>query len=370
MSTLIVYRDTILPKSEIEFMRRQYIGFETLQPVWVGRRVESWLDRDAFRLGPVFGGLGGTAFKLFGAIPDLHGLRALGAVCVHAQFGRGGAFALPLAKRLGLPLVVTFHGGDAYKRAHYRRFPIPALFRLRMKPLMEYASAFVCVSPGVRDRLVSRGFPAEKTTVLPIGTDRLLVAPRQDQGAGVFFVGRFVEMKGLPVLIEAIRLLRARGCRERFVLIGDGPERGAVERSLAGVEGVELRGWQTPAQVRQALSAARALCLPSVTARSGEAEGLPSVAAEAMSLGVPIIASTEAGVETLVEDGVTGLVFPSRDAGALAGRIEALLAAPDVAIALGDHARHVVERDFDAARQSRLLETLLLNVVAARSAAI
>jgi glycosyltransferase involved in cell wall biosynthesis len=364
MPAVIVYRDTILPKSELEFMRRQYLGFETLRPVWVGRCVEPWLDSGVFPLGPVFGGLRGAAFKLFGAVPELSRLRALAAVCVHAQFGRGGALALPLAKRLGLPLVVTFHGGDVYKRAHYRRFPVPALFRLRMEGLEDYASAFVCVSSGVRDRLLAHGFPADKAVVLPIGTDRLVADPRGGPGTGILFVGRFVEMKGLPVLIAAIHRLRAQGCQERFVLIGDGPERGAVERALDGVENVELRGWQTPGQVRQALLSARALCLPSVTARSGEAEGLPSVAVEAMGLGVPIIGSTEAGVVDLVRDGVSGLMFPSRDVGILAACIERLLAEPDLAIALGSEACRVVARDFDARRQSRRLEALLLAAAA------
>jgi len=362
MPTVIVYRDTLLPKSEIEFMRRQYVAFEALQPVWIGRRVEPWLDRGIFRVGPVFDGLGGAAFKLAGVVPDLAAVRALGAVCVHAQFGRGGALALPLARRLGLPLVVTFHGGDVHKRSHYRRFPVPALFRLRMRGLMDYAAAFVCVSPGVRDQLLARGFPADKAVVLPIGIDQVPAAPREGAGSGVLFVGRFVEMKGLPVLIEAIRLLRGQGCRERFILIGDGPERAAVERALAGIESVELRGWQTAAEVRAAVLAARAVCLPSVRARSGEAEGLPSVAVEAMGCGVAVIASTDAGVDSLLTDGVSGLMFPSRDAAALATRIAQLLAAPELAAALGAEAHRVVARDYDATRQSQRLQALLLDV--------
>jgi glycosyltransferase involved in cell wall biosynthesis len=370
MAAIIVYRDTILPRSETEFMRRQYLAFETLKPIWIGRHVEPCVDSELFQVGAVFGGLRGVLFKLFGAVPNLPALRALGAVCVHAQFGRGGALALPLAERLGLPLVVTFHGGDVHKDAHYRRFPVPALFRLRMERLKRYSAAFVCVSAGVRDRLIKRGFPAEKAVVLPIGTDRVSAAPRSDPGAGILFVGRFVEMKGLLVLADAIHLLRAQGCTERFTLIGDGPMRGEVERKLAGVENVELRGWQSAEAVREAMVAARMLCLPSVTARSGEAEGLPSVAVEAMGLGVPIVASTEAGVEGLVSHVTSGLVFPSRDAAALAACIARLSSDPDMAISLGNAARRVVADEFDAWRQSRRLEALLLAVAQGASARI
>jgi len=355
MSRVLVYRDVLLPKSELGFMRRQYIGFQTLQPLWIGRSVEPWLDQAVFPIGATFTGWRGLAFKQLGLTPDL---RHLGGVVVHAQFGRGGALALPLAERLGLPLVVTFHGGDVTKDSHYR--PL-ALFRLRLRRLAEYASAFVCVSEGVRTRLIERGLPGEKAMVLPIGTDLPDTPPRAGPGEDILFIGRFVEMKGLPVLIEAVRRLRAQGRMERLVIIGDGPDRPAVTQALAGLANVDLRGWQTADQVRAALRQARTLVLPSITARSGEAEGLPSVATEAMSEGVPVIASSEAGTAGLIIDGENGLVFPSRDSAALADRLLQLLDNPRRAMTLGRTARDVVADTFNAANQSRRLEALLLS---------
>jgi glycosyltransferase involved in cell wall biosynthesis len=364
MRTVLVYRDDILPRSEIAFMRRQYLAFSELHPLWVGRRVRPWIEPAAFPPVAVLDGWAGLRFKLAGAVPApvLAELRALAPVCVHAQFGRGGALALPLAERLGVPLAVTFHGGDVYKAAHYRLVP-PALFRLRMARLRAYAALFVCVSAAVRRRLLERGFPAERAEVIHIGTDRIDPAPRDTPGEGVLFAGRFVEMKGIDVLADAIRLLRARGSAERFVLIGDGAERPRIARLLAGVGGVELRGWQGPDDVRSAMRAARLVVVPSVVARSGEAEGLPSVAVEAMGIGTPVVASTDAGLEGVVQDGVTGLVFRSRDAAALADAIAALSSAPDRAMALGEAARRLAEQEFDATRQSRRLEAALARMV-------
>jgi glycosyltransferase involved in cell wall biosynthesis len=356
MSRVLVYRDVLLPKSELGFMRRQYLGFQTLQPLWIGRRVEPWLDQTVFPVGATFTGLRGLAFKQLGWAGDLS---RLGGVVVHAQFGRGGALALPLAERLGLPLVVTFHGGDVTKDSHYR--PL-ALFRLRLRRLADYASAFVCVSEGVRARLIERGLPGDKAVVLPIGTDLPDAPPRQGPGEDILFIGRFVEMKGLPVLIEAVRRLRAQGRTERVVIIGDGPDRDSVTQAVMGLANVELRGWQNADQVRVALRQARVLVLPSVTARSGEAEGLPSVATEAMSEGVPVIASSEAGTAGLIIDGVNGLVFPSRDLQALADGLLRLLATPSLAESLGHESRKTVAASFNAATQSRKLEQLLLSV--------
>lgn len=356
---MIVYRDRILPRSERAFMRRQYVGFQTLRPAWVGRHIEPDLDRSQFPLGAVFDGWNGALFKEFGAVPHIDRLRALGAVCVHAQFGRGGALALPLARAMGLPLCVTFHGGE-FKAAHYRHFP-PALFRRRLKALQHYGALFVCVSPGVRARLLARGFASERTVMLPIGADLGEERPAGEAGSGIYFVGRFVEMKGASLLIEAVRRLRSGGYAEPVHLIGDGPARAGVERQAFGLENVRFYGWQSETEVQRALRTARMLCIPSIEARSGEREGLPSIAVEAMAAGAPVIASSEAGTDGLVEDGVCGRIFASRDVGALAGAIRELLDDPVRRRAYAQAGRRVVCSNFDAVKQSQRLEALLLH---------
>ena len=87
---------------------------------------------------------------------------------------------------------------------------------------------------------------------------------------------------------------------------------------------------------------------------------LPSVAVEAMRQAIPVIASTDAGTVGLISAGKNGLIFPSRDASALAASIATMLANPDTALALGAAARATVTARFDAAHQSRALEQILL----------
>jgi glycosyltransferase involved in cell wall biosynthesis len=364
MRPVIVYRDHILPRSEVAFMQRQYLGFDRLEPVWIGRRVTADYVPGSLALGPIFTGARGALFKALGMVPDLAGLRALNVACVHAQFGRGGALALPLAKALGVPLAVTFHGGDAHKSAHWSRF---SLQRQRMRGMIEYASAFVCVSEGVRLKLVERGVPPSKLLVHPIGVEIPPLRPRANAGEGLLFIGRFVEMKGLPVLIDAVKLLRARGNQANLVVIGDGPDRPSIEAALAGVTNVELRGWQTQEHISDAITAARVVVIPSVIARSGETEGLPSVAMEAMRMATPVVASSDASTLGLIRPGENGLVVPSRQPAALADAIEHLLTDPDTAMALGAAGRLTVEQDFNAEIQSRGLQDLLLNAAQPRS---
>ncbi|GAA3680917.1 MULTISPECIES: glycosyltransferase [Acetobacter] len=363
MKTCLVYRDRLLPASEHAFMRRQYMAFSQLQPYWVGCHRDNPPADMATTLriigeGHVSGGLRRLAFRQLGwgagrAVADL------APVVVHAQFGRGGALALPIARQLGLPLVVTFHGGDAFKDRHYAsRFP-PPIFQRRWQSLLDYSAMFVCVSDGVRDRLLERGVPARKLEVLHIGTED--VPPVRGPFDRLVFAGRFVEKKGLPVLLDALRILAGQGLTPPVVLAGDGPMRAAMEQYAAGLEHVCFAGWLSAGQLRQQLEHAVALVVPSVRATGGDREGLPSVAAEAMMYGVPVVASSEAGLEATLLDG-GGLVVPAGDAQALAQALAHVLQA-GVRTGMGQAARMVAREQLRASVQSARLEQRLLSVL-------
>src|SRR5712692_5176833 len=229
--TLLVYRHRLAPLSEVGFLRRFYIGFEHLAPVWLGCHIDagaSMLTGDPLRLGRagLLGALDRTLFRHCGILPPKPDLPALRPRLLHAHFGRGGALALPIARALGIPLVVTFLGADATKETHYRRRLVPQIYGRRLAALQRGTALFVCVSEFVRDRLLARGFPPDKLEVIHQGVE--LDAAEAVEPAGdpyVLFVGRFVEKKGVSDLIAAMRILESR---VRLVLIGDGPLSGAL----------------------------------------------------------------------------------------------------------------------------------------------
>jgi colanic acid/amylovoran biosynthesis glycosyltransferase len=365
MPTVLVYRDVLLPASEMGFMRRQYVGFSRLRPLWVGRHLTPAAAGLAIhRLGgeAALGPLRRALFKEFGLVPDAEALRAHNPAVVHAQFGRGGALALPLARALNLPLVVTFHGGDAHKDKHYRSGFPPGVFARRLPALMAEAKAFICVSESVRDRLITRGFPEDKLRVLPIGTDIPPDAIPRQPGGPLLFVGRFVPKKGLSVLIEALHQLRAQDREPDAAIIGDGPLAPAIRRQAEGLARLRFLGWQTPEAVMALMRSAALLAVPSVMARGGDAEGLPSVAMEAMAAGLPVIASDQAGLGGVVIPGETGVIATAGDPAAWAAAIAMLMADPAERGRLGEAATRMMRCSFDAAIQSRKLEELLLDV--------
>lgn len=370
METLLVYRDRLLPKSELGFMRRQYLGFTRLHPLWVGCRTDPGLAEASIdyrllgRPGPL-GALDRALFKQLGVVPRVPPLAALRPALVHAQFGRGGALALPLAQRLGLKLAVTFHGGDAHKDKHYRQGLWRGIYARRLPALINYASLFICVSSSVRDRLLARGFPAAKLLVLPIGVELDTTPPEAAPLAPPYllFVGRFVEKKGILVLLDALRLLRAQGCTLPLVLVGDGPLLAEVRARAATLGPVVLPGWQSPAQVRAWMAGALCLLVPSIIGRGGDAEGLPSVAVEALGLARPVIGSTAAGLADLLTQDAGGLCVQAGDAAALAAAMAALIGDPARAVRLGAAGRERVAEHFVAERQSAQLESVLLTLL-------
>ena len=366
---LLVYRDRILPRSEAHFLRRQYVGFRRLAPIWIGCRTDAGLADlgvEAIMLGRrgAAGALDRLAFKQFGRIPPAPDLAALQPRLIHAHFGRGGALALPIARALGLPLVVTFHGGDATKDGPYRSRLFPTIFQRRCAALQREAALIVCVSEHIRAELLARNFPAAKLKVIRYGVEPEADGEMQQLADRPYllFVGRFVEKKGVAHLLEAMRALESESAAVDLILIGDGPIAEALKRQASGLKHARFLGWLPNDEVRRFMRGALALCVPSVAARSGDAEGLPNVVLEAMACAAPVIGSQAGGIAEAVEHGRTGFVVPQADPQAIAEPVRWLLRDPALRGRMGHAARDAATARFSAIAQSRLLEDALLAV--------
>lgn len=157
------------------------------------------------------------------------------------------------------------------------------------------------------------------------------------------FVGRLVPVKNLPCLVRALAMLEP-GQRPWIALAGDGPQRGRTEQ-LATDRGVAsdlcLLGERTDAA--HLMQTADFLVLPS------HFEGLSNALLEAMAAGCPVIASAVSGSLELIEDGRTGLLFPSDDAEALAAAMLRLTTQPSLRARLAQAARQNVEKNHSQA---------------------
>jgi len=373
-TTILVYRDRIGVPSEVPFLRRLYSGFDRLTPVWAG-----WYrERDADLIAAqklVLGQAGPTRpvqrflFKQFGRVPAGLDLAALRPRLIHAHFGRGGALALPIARRLGIPLAVTYHGGDATKETHYRRRLVPTIYQRRLPELLRHAALIHCVSDHIRDTLLERGFPGEKLRVIRYGIEPAGRGPSEPPPAHpyVLFAGRFVEKKGATHLLEAMRILASRGAAIELALIGDGPLAGDLRKQARPLAKANFLGWLPNEEVRRWMRGALAVCVPSVTAGTGDQEGLPNVVLEALAAGAPVIASRHGGITEVIEHGRSGLIVEPSDPRQLADAVASVLRDPALRRRIAEAGQKVAEERFSALAQSRALEDAFLSLIAPMS---
>jgi glycosyltransferase involved in cell wall biosynthesis len=373
MRTILVYRDTVGARSE-SFIQRQYRSFKTLTPLYVGTKRGPLAPPDSVILAApgIFGALGRFSFRQLAKVPPK--LARIMAdrkpELIHAQFGLGGALALPIVDKTGLPLVVTFHGGDATKNKHFARSgPVPTIFQRRRDTLAATAHTIFCVSHFVRDALIARGFPSEKLHTHYLGIDipdTVMLLPT-GRSKTVLFVGRLVEKKGVATLIDAVATARRTDPALELLVVGEGPLRKQLAQGAkaAGVK-AQFVGWLKAPEVAKMMRKAMLLAVPSQTAGGGDAEGLPTVIMEAMALGLPVVATRHAGIPEIVSDQVTGLLVPEADPAALAAALLAISRDPERAARLRAEAYADVRARFDAKRQSELLEQRLLEIIASR----
>ena len=183
------------------------------------------------------------------------------------------------------------------------------------------------------------------TTDFPAHAERRLGAV-----AGPFsilFVGRLVERKGVPHLIDALGQL-PRGVAAVLTVIGDGPERSRLEAQAAAAglaDRVRFAGRVSDAELSAAYAAANVVVLPAIADARSDTEGLGVVLLEAMTYGVPVIGSAIGGIPDIIIDGETGVLVPAGDTAALAAAITRLARDTGLAARLGAAGkRHVAAR--------------------------
>lgn len=339
-----VYRSPLFNASET-FVRAQTIGLTRYQPLLIGRE-----DK------------GNVPPELAGRVllrPSADRVRRFAPALVHAHFGTDGLRALPLAERLGVPLITSLRGYDVTRSS-------AALLRSGRSSWMRYAlgegrlqrrgTLFLAVSDALRRQAIGRGYPAERTITHYNGVDLTRFPAGPGGPDTILFVGRLVEKKGVETLLEAFAIVRRARPQASLAIIGDGPFRSRLHAMAA--EGVRFLGALGQDVVADWMRRSTLLAAPSVTARDGDAEGLPNVVVEAAASALPVVGSDHSGIPEAIVEGETGFIVPERDAGALAARLEAILGSADLRGRMALAARAMAQERFDFARQMRRLEEI------------
>lgn len=370
-----MFRSHLLPRSET-FIRDQVVACTSWQAVLVGFvRAPDGLPIDDLNLRLLDGSRPALLGKIHRALlADFAATRrSFVATCrteapdlLHVHFGTDAVMFWPTLRRLTSPLLVTLHGQDiTIHREAWERNRLRFSKRLYPRRLAAMAENprvhFVAVSEDIRQAAIRYGIAAERITVRHIGIDlsrfRFSGPAIADRPPRIVFVGRLVEKKGVEYLIRAFARVSQQVAGAQLAILGGGPLAGSL-RALAAELGakVEFLGGVDRTEVSRQLAKARVLCLPSVTAANGDAEGMGMVILEAQACGLPVVTSARGGKTEAIVDGRTGFAFPERDVDLLTEHLSRLLLDDDLATAMSAAAIPHVAAHFDIRDCTRKLE--------------
>ena len=273
----------------------------------------------------------------------------------------GAALRIARAARAERPAIVHLHAGGRARLWPLRAAPTAKVVahvhaaraedgtRLKLDQPVRGADAVIATS-----RAVASELDVAATVIhpgVPIPPQRSQTVPDGPPILGT--VGRLEPVKGLGILLEAFAALVAAHPELRIEMAGSGSCEPALRTCAADLglaDRVAFLGWRTDLAALHRRW--RAFAQPSLH------EGFGLAALEAMAAGLPVVASATGGLPELIDDGLTGLLCPARDAAALADRLDRLLGDRALAEALGTAGRRSAAAHFTVAAMVSRIEAV------------
>jgi colanic acid/amylovoran biosynthesis glycosyltransferase len=266
-----------------------------------------------------------------------------------AEFGPVGVSLLRPCQIAKVPLVVHFHGFDAYDRR------ILEVYQDEYQEMFQSAAAFVVVSKAMSEQVVRLGAPREKVHVNSCGVDvrRFDAADAGSNPPHFLAIGRFVEKKAQFLTILAFERALKECPDIRLSLVGDGPLLDCCKqlvRALRLEKVVEFVGVVNHDTVPAMMRRFRGFVQHSVTAPSGDSEGNPVAVMEAGASALPVVSTKHAGIPDTVAHGETGLLSEEADIDSMANHLAILARDPNLASEMGEKARVRIQTLFSMER--------------------
>jgi len=219
-----------------------------------------------------------------------------------------------LNKIVGTPYISWIRGGDWYfiQNNRLKMWMVSKVVQKSCKyPIIAQTESI--------KRDVLSVYPTANIKIIPNGVS--IPGRKIANGDKIYFVGSLEERKGVEYLIKAMKNID-----KELVIVGDGPDREKLEALCRQCDvNCTFKGHINPLYIQEELLNARVLVLPAVLYRGAPSEGLPNVILEAMSVGLPVVATNIAGIPDVVKDGETGFIVEPANVGELASKISEIV---------------------------------------------
>jgi len=276
---------------------------------------------------------------------------------VYAEYGFSGVGIMHICKKLNIPLIVNFHGYDAYAKS------ILEEFESKYKELFDYAEYIVVVSKDMKNKLISLGANAEKIVYTPCAPNNCFYNFNPLLAENSFIaVGRFVDKKAPYYTILAFNEVIKKCPDAKLYFCGDGYLYNMcvnMVRYLGIIDSVNFLGSLSTKELKDIYERVIGFVQHSITADDGDMEGTPVAILEASAAGLPVISTRHAGIQEVIQHEKTGLLVDEHDVQQMARYMIYLLENKDYAKKLGMAGRELVRSNYSMENHIEILNKLI-----------
>jgi glycosyltransferase involved in cell wall biosynthesis len=364
---VLIFTKKVLPRSNT-FVANQGNNLPNISPIYIGfKKDNTGLDLIAGQRTCVqeehqkFNMIAKLALEKFSLVPSgwRSALQSFDADIIHAHFGKGGFYSVPIAKSLHLPLITTFHGSDI---TQHDKFSYNQKHR---DVVFSQSDKIIAVSKFIQQKLIARGCPQNKITQHYIGIDNKYFSPcgKKTSQPSILFVGRLIAQKGCQYLLKAMKSINKKIPDAHLIIAGYGNYQKTLVNMASGLNNIHFTGPQNREQVKALMAKSWLTCLPSIRMKRGNEEGMPTVCMESQAMGTPIVAFKTGGVEEAIEDQNTGLLVEEKNIHQLTDALVTLLESNQLRQKYSLAGILRVDKYFNVDKQCEKLENLYLDTI-------
>ena len=282
---------------------------------------------------------------------------------IHAHFGNDGVAAIPIKRKLGVPLITSFYGYDLSDKLE--------TLRPYYKSLKNEGDLFIALSRDMKKYLIKIGFPESKIVIHHLGVQcKELEAVNKgtcnNRNGFIFLtVARFSERKGIQDTIQAFYNIVSKYPDAKLRIVGNGPYKYELVKLVDSLQLNKsitfIDNFQTPdprKTVLEEMANCDVFMLTSYLTSTGSKEGTPIVLMEAQALGKPCISTFHAGIPEVVKDGITGYLVKERDVPAITNAMTTFINNSEIVNDLGNNGKLHINNEFNNELQIKKLSEI------------
>jgi glycosyltransferase involved in cell wall biosynthesis len=284
-------------------------------------------------------------------------LKKLKVNVIFAEYGQTAVHSLKICKELRLPLIVHFHGFDAFKKQVLNEYAVG------YKNVFDYADAIICVSEPMREQLISLCCPKNKIHKIRCCPDESFYKLKPDYNSKKFVsVGRFVDKKAPYYLLLAFSKLLKHCPSSTLTIIGEGPLL-EVTKNIASYLGIDekifLPGILDRQKIQDEFKHSSCYIQHSITVSDGDQEGSPVAVLEALAAGLPVISTKHAGIPEVIEHDENGFLVDEHDVEGMSFYMQKIAKDFKIAQKIGSNAKKYAKDNFYSNPDIRDLNNLI-----------